>query len=65
MAPLRIILLFKKGDKSEVSNYRPISLTSNLAKVFSKLLKNRIYALLDWYQSPEQAGFKKERSTVD
>lgn len=34
-----IVLLFKKRDKANLSNYRPISLTPNLNKVFSNVEK--------------------------
>ena len=49
------------------SSYRPISLTSCLGKLFERLLTNR----LNWYVEstnllgPEQAGFRKTRSTID
>lgn len=60
-----IILLFKKGDRCEISNYRPISLSSNMGKILMKIIKNRIYDTLDRSQPPEQAGFRKKFSTVD
>ncbi len=48
-----IILLFKTGDGTESSNYRPISLASNVCKVFMKILKDRLYKTLDYQQPPE------------
>jgi hypothetical protein len=60
-----IILLFKKGAKNLIKNYRPISLSSNIAKIFMKLIKNRIYKQLDFNQSREQAGFRSKHSTID
>ncbi|GBP92264.1 Probable RNA-directed DNA polymerase from transposon X-element [Eumeta japonica] len=60
-----IILLHKKGDKGEIANYRPISLMSNLYKVFSKIILSRITSTLDENQPKEQAGFRSKYSTVD
>ncbi|GBO99285.1 LINE-1 reverse transcriptase homolog [Eumeta japonica] len=45
-----IILLYKKGDKHEIGNYCPISLMSNIYKVFAKIM------------TIEQAGFPKNYS---
>ncbi|CAF4875731.1 unnamed protein product [Pieris macdunnoughi] len=52
-----IILLHKKGDKNEINNYRPISLKSNIYKVFSKITLRRISKHLEENQPREQAGF--------
>ena len=60
-----LILLYKKGNREEIKNYRPISLTSNICKVYTKILKNRMYNYLDNAQSPEQAGFRRNYSTID
>lgn len=60
-----IILLHKKGDKSNINNYRPISLIPNMYKLFSKLIQRRIKNVLEQYQTEEQAGFRKNRSTID
>lgn len=42
-----IIPLYKKGDRRECTNYRPISLLSNLSKVFEKVLKARICSFME------------------
>lgn len=60
-----VILLFKKGDRTNIENYRPISLLSHLYKVLTKILTNRLTAKLDFYQPVEQAGFRKGYSTID
>ncbi|MBP1527199.1 MAG: hypothetical protein H9Q66_04685 [Spiroplasma ixodetis] len=60
-----IILLYKKGNRKDIRNYRPISLSSNISKMFMKIIKNRIYNQLDTNQTPEQAGFRKNYSTID
>uniref|UniRef100_A0A803TV69 ribonuclease H n=1 Tax=Anolis carolinensis TaxID=28377 RepID=A0A803TV69_ANOCA len=62
-----IIPIYKKGDKNDPANYRPISLLSVVGKLYSRHLYNR---LLDWLDSEkiigeEQAGFRKGRSTID
>lgn len=60
-----IILLHKSGDKSEIGNYRPISLIAHLCKLFMKILLNRMAEKLDLNQPPEQAGFRSSFSTTD
>ncbi|KAI8430992.1 hypothetical protein MSG28_001085 [Choristoneura fumiferana] len=60
-----IILIYKKGHKEDVGNYRPISLMSNIYKVFSKVILERISKKLDENQPREQAGFRQKYSTLD
>lgn len=59
------ILLFKKGDPLDISNYRPISLLSSVFKLFTKVLSARMESDLDKAQPEEQAGFRKNYSTTD
>lgn len=60
-----IILIHKTGDRSDLDKYRPISLMSNIYKIFSKILLNRVTKILDENQPREQAGFRKSFSTMD
>ena len=39
----KTIPIYKKGSKLTISNYRPISLLSNLNKILEKLMFNRVY----------------------
>ena len=61
----KVIFLFKKGDKNEVKNYRPISLLLHMYKIFLRVLNNRIVRVLDENRTREQAGFRKGYSTTD
>ena len=46
----RVIPIFKnKGDELQVYNYRPISLLSNVNKIFEKLAYSRLYSFLNLY----------------
>ena len=54
----------KKGDLSDCSNYRTISLINHTGKVLLMVLLNRLKHHLDPYLSEEQTGFRKDRSTV-
>jgi len=60
-----IILLHKKGAKDDIGNYRPISLMSNVYKIFAKIILGRISAKLKESQPIEQAGFRRNFSTID
>ena len=37
-----VIPIYKAGSKNEMTNYRPISLISNIAKIFDIIIHNRI-----------------------
>ncbi|RCN43593.1 hypothetical protein ANCCAN_10436 [Ancylostoma caninum] len=59
------ILDFKKGDKENLENYRPITLLPVLYKVFTCCLLTRIQRTLDEARPVEQAGFRRKFSTLD
>lgn len=61
----KTVLLYKKGDKEMIKNYRPICLLSIPYKVFTKVLMNRMERILDQEQPREQAGFRSGFSTLD
>ena len=58
--------IFKKGSKSLASNYRPISLTSVIVKLFEKILRDKIVSFLDENNSilNSQHGFRNKRSCL-
>ena len=58
-------MIYKNGDSSLPQNYRPICIIPMLCKLFSKLVYNRVYPLLDRAQCPDQAGFRHAYSTCD
>ena len=52
-----VVPVHKKGDKSNVENYRPISLTCLIMKVFEKLVRERLYRACLEKVTPHQHGF--------
>jgi hypothetical protein len=55
----------KKGKKSEISNYRPISLLKPFSKIFEKVIFNRLHNHVynNNILAPEQYGFRNNLST--
>ena len=51
--------VFKKDDKSDKSNYRPISILLKLSKVYERIMQNQIYTYLNKIFSKYQYGFRK------
>ena len=61
----KTIPIFKKDSRLLVSNYRPISLLSNINKILEKLMFNRVYGFLEKYKCIYnlQFGFRSKHST--
>ena len=59
------IPVFKKDSKLIVSNYRPISLLSNINKILEKLMFKRVYEFLEKHKCIYnlQFGFRAKHST--
>nr|CAI5867150.1 unnamed protein product [Callosobruchus analis] len=62
----KIVPLFKKGSKTDINNYRPVTVTMVFSKIFEYAYLNRLLCFLDKYQilSADQYGFRGGRSTV-
>ena len=62
----KVLAIFKKGDKLDADNYRPISLLSNLSKIIEKLMHKKLYFYLEqikvFYHF--QFGFRNQHSTT-
>lgn len=61
----RTVLLFKKGDREDLANYRPITLLPVLYKIYTRCILARIQRKLNEAQPVEQAGFRRTFSTID
>ncbi|CAI5441711.1 unnamed protein product [Caenorhabditis angaria] len=61
----KTILIFKKGDRENLENYRPITILPVLYKLFTKCILRRIRRTLEEAQPIEQAGFRRSFSTLD
>ena len=61
-----IVPIHKSGDKSLPSNYRPISLTPILMKIFERVLRKQVTQFLTerGYLNSSQHGFREERSCL-
>ena len=60
-----MILIPKKGNAKECSNYRTIALISHASKVMLKILQARLQQYGNHELTDVQAGFRKGRRTRD
>jgi hypothetical protein len=60
-----ICLLFKKGDKGQLKNWRPISLLNVDFKILTKILNHRMKSALPKLLSLDQKGFVPTRRLDD
>jgi len=56
-----VTAIFKKDDKFKASNYRPVSLTSNVCKVFESIMRDQLIEHLEQHNliKESQHGFVK------
>jgi hypothetical protein len=59
--------IYKAGDRKAVTNYRPISLTSNISKIFEKIVKLQLNEYLSGNNilNSGQFGFREGMGTED
>ena len=55
--------VFKNGDKECKDNYRPVSILSNVSKVFERIIFRQISNYMEPFLSKYQCGFRKDYST--
>ena len=57
-----VVPVFKKGKKGNVENYRPISLTCLVMKIFERIIKDEILGHTSLYLDQRQHGFMSNKS---
>lgn len=60
----KVCPIYKQGEKSQISNYRPVSLLSVFSKVFESVIYDKIYPGVESRIGVCQHGFLKGKSTV-
>lgn len=59
---ITVVPVHKKGSKSEVNNYRPISLTSLVMKVYEKIIRDELLHRCNHLIDQRQHGFLARKS---
>jgi hypothetical protein len=60
-----IVPIYKKGDKTDCSNYRGISHLSTTYKILSNILLSRLTPYAEEIIGDHLCGFRRNRSTTD
>lgn len=67
----KVIPIYKKGEKTQTGNYRPISLLNCMSKIIEKLMHSRLYSflktcnLLYRYQFGFRAGYSTTLALIE
>ena len=63
----RVVLVHKRGPRSVVGNYRPLTVLTCMSGTFSKLLNKRLTEVVERHGllGEIQNGFRKDRSGID
>ena len=59
-----IVPIYKKGAKTDCSNYRGISLSPTTYKILSNILLSRLTPYAEEINGDHQCGFRRNRSTT-
>jgi hypothetical protein len=60
-----VVPIYKKGDKTDCSNFKGISLLSNTYKILSNILLSRLAPYAEEVIGDPECGFRRNRSTSD
>ena len=60
-----IIPVTKKASAKYMDNYKGITLMSVAAKIYNRMLLNKIYDPVNLLLPPEQSGFRRGRSCIE
>jgi hypothetical protein len=60
-----IFPIHKKGDRTNCTNYRPISLLSHIGKIYERILERRLRHRVEETLHEGQHGFRPNRGAID
>ena len=62
----RVRMLYKKGEKSDMNHYRPLSMSNHIGKIWERLVKDKLVTHLEENNllSKHQHGFRPFRGTT-
>jgi hypothetical protein len=59
-----VVPIFKKGNSTLVTNYRPITILNNFSKIFESIIHDQISFYFKFKPHPSQHGSIKSKSTA-
>ena len=65
MKQAEVIPLYKKKDRDDPTNYRPVSLLNSISKIIEKVIYYRLYDFMAHNMYDNQFGFRGGHSTLD
>ncbi|KAK9877311.1 hypothetical protein WA026_017703 [Henosepilachna vigintioctopunctata] len=62
-----VMPVYKKGDKANIQNYRPVALLSNVGKIFERIIFDKMINFFEKNRVivEHQYGFRKKKSTIN
>ena len=60
----KVTPIYKENEKADISQYRPISLLTNVSKVIERVVFQHWYPIIEAQLEKRQFGFRQKRSTI-